>query len=951
MDRYIGALKERFDPKFCNFVEGEHNVMYRNYFLILLIGLLTFSTSCKKKKDKTIHIGFSQCTNQDAWRETMNREMQVAASLYPNIKLTVLNADGITKKQYIQIRQLINMDVDLLIISPNESEPITPIAEEAFDEHIPTIIIDRKISSKKYTAYIGANNYHIGKNVADYLGNLFKDRREILEIRGLDESSPGQERHRGFMDGLKHYPNLEVTESIEGEWLHENAKNLAAPLLNAQKFDIVFGHNDVMAIGAREVTPEDKAANMFFVGIDALPNLGMEKVNENILQASFLYPTGGNLAIELALKILNNEEYDKNNELATSVIDAGNVKVIKLQQQQVLDHQKTIDKQISRMAQQEEDFNDQRSLLNITLTSLVLLVVVAFWLFYYFIRINKKNHELAQKNDAIERQKKELEEKNNQILEMNKEVEEATQAKLSFFTNISHEIRTPLTLIQASVNTMMDQFRQLHLPTSLIKNLELIHRNSDRLLRIINQLMDFRKVELGKAGLSVSKINIVDDCENIYQSFIPLAKQKEINFSFDKDENRCDIWIDQDKIDKVLFNLLSNAFKFTPQNGVIVIRLKTNFPDHVYVEVSDSGPGIPEEKMKTVFEPFVQQNEHRSMGTGIGLSLSKGFVELHHGKIEINTSKEGGSIFKVTLPKGKEHFKEDQIIPIREQEKTRSYDINSKNIQDSEPLISGESHKEHTVLVVEDDMELKQYLINLLNEHYYVKSAENGKQALEMIELENPDMIVTDLMMPEMDGLEMTQRIKSGLDTCHLPLIMLTAKSTQEQKIEGIETGADAYIEKPFSPEYLLVRIRRLLESRKTLQEYYQQHIVSPKIANHNGQNSLDKKFLSGLIRNLESNYSNANFSVEEFGQQLGLSRIHLYRKVKALTGFTPSEYINKYRLRKSKEFLLNQETNISGVAMEVGFSSSAYFTKKFKEEFGVTPSQYLNESSVGSSH
>lgn len=927
---------------FYYFVIPKKQEMQKIFVTIILISLLSAFTACKRKQTKDIHIGFSQNTDMDLWRQTMNREMQVAASLYPDVKLTILNAEGITKKQEIQIRQLLNAGVDLLIISPNESDLITPIAEEAFNAHIPTIIIDRKINSDNYTAYIGANNYNIGKNVADYLGNLFKDRREILEIRGLDASSPGHDRHKGFLDGLKDYPNLSLSKSIEGEWLPEKAAELAAPILKEEDFDVVFAHNDVMAIASQQVTPANKVDDMFFVGIDALPSLGMEKVNEGILQASFLYPTGGDKAIELALKILSGQAYNKNNELPSSVIDAGNVKTIRLQQQQVLEHQETINRQISRIVAQAQDFNDQRTLLHVTLTSLFLLVVVALLLVYYFVRITRKNKELAEKNDAIEKQRRQLEEKNEQIVRMNEKVEEATQAKLTFFTNISHEIRTPLTLIQAPVKTMMQQVSQLNLPSSLNNSLQLIQRNTDRLLRMVNQLLDFRKVELGKAGLSISKVNMVAECEDIFQSFLPLAQQKNINFKFEKDESRQDVWVDVDKIDKVLFNLLSNAFKFTPNDGAIVIRIQSNQQTNVSIEVSDSGPGIPKDKQTDVFEPFFQQNEHRSMGTGMGLSLAKSFMDLHGGKLELSKSDAQGSIFKMVIPKGKDHFKPEQFIPIKPESKKLDYAAGSFS-EKQEALIRDESHKEHTILIVEDDADLRQYLINLLNDFFYVKSAENGKRALDLIEKEHPDIIVTDLMMPVMDGIEMTKRLKSELDTCHIPLIMLTAKSRPEQKIEGIETGADAYIEKPFTPEYLMVRIRKLIQSRKMLQEYHQQNMVNPTIRPHNNQNALDKKFLSGLIQVLESNYSDPAFSVEECGQQLGLSRIHLFRKVKALTDYNPSEFINKYRLRKSKDLLRKQNTNINGVAIEVGFASAAYFTKKFKEEYKITPSQFIS--------
>lgn len=872
----------------------------------------------------------------------MNKEMVMTAALFPDIELTILNAEEDTRRQELQIQELINKNVDLLIISPNESGPITPIAEKAFNQGIPTIIIDREINSDNYTAFVGADNIKIGRDVASYIANMNNGSGEILEIRGMDGSSPAKDRHRGLIEILKNYPNLQLKESAEGKWLPEIAAQKVAEAFNQHDFDIVFGHNDVMAQSARRVADSLNVKNLFVVGIDALPNLGMELVEQGVLQASFIYPTGGKKAIEVARDILTGNAYQKQNILGTSVIDSSNVKVLQLQIDQILAFQDILNRQTSRIKEQEVQFNDQRSLLNVALISLTLLVVLSLWLAYYYTMIRRQNAELDHKNKAIENQKEQLQNQNNQIREMNKEVQRVTQAKLSFFTNISHEFRTPLTLIQAPVYEILSSQDIDKIP-SVKNNLLLVKQNSDRLLRLINQLMDFRKMDAGKLRLNISKVNLHQLIEEIYNAFIPLARQKNIDFSFDCPSKSRIIHLDVDKIDKVLFNILSNAFKFTPRNGRIRIDVSTVDDTKIKIAVADSGPGVPQEKKNKIFKPFYQQDEHRSAGTGIGLSLSKGFIDLHKGEIVVADNTPKGSIFSILLPDNKDLPVTMGLKTVPDFSAQPVIDEVKKNTN-SDDLFTDTSQPKPNLLIVEDDEQLKSYLLQLLSSDYSIETASNGKAALSLLEKKQADLVLTDLMMPEMDGTELTNHLKNNLETSHIPIIMLTAKAGTEQKTEGIETGADAYIEKPFDPKYLKVRIKKLIELRRTLRSHYQQNIgnlYSNETNDHTP--SIDQKFLSKLHNTLEEWYTDPEFSVEKMSEIISLSRIHLYRKMKALTNYTPSEYINKFRLHKGMERLKKERGNISGIALDVGFTSPAYFTKKFKEEFGKTPSDLLN--------
>ncbi len=917
--------------------------LMRFFFCTLLVFLLmSLFSGCKHHEKETFHIGFSQCAS-DVWREKMNEEMKMTAALYPDVELTILNAGENNRRQELQIRELIKQGVDLLIISPNESAPLTPIATEVYAKGIPTILIDRKINSEDYTAFIGANNYQIGKEVAIYLANIHNGEGRILEIRGMEGSSPAWERHQGFTTGLKPFQEMKIVRSMDGKWLPGIASDVARQAFLEDSFDIVFGHNDVMARSAREIAEMLNIDSLFVVGIDALPELGMGLVEKGVLQASFVYPTGGRRAIEVARAILRNEPYQKQNILGTSVVDRSNVKVLRLQLEQVMAFQEILDAQTTRIREQGQQFQDQKSLLRIALISLSLLVVFALWLTWYYVMLKKRNRQLAVKNRAIEKQKAELEHRNEQIRAMNGEVEKATQAKLAFFTNVSHEIRTPLTLIQAPVQEMLHQIAGTRQGDKFKESLVMVQQNSERLLRLINQLMDFRKVELNKLNLNISRTNINATANNIFKVFQPLARQKDIRFNFECTTPNCMVWIDNDKIDKVLFNLLSNAFKFTPQQGTINLKVNCSEADEVVIDISDTGPGIPPEKQARIFQPFYQLQKHRSMGTGIGLTLSQGYMELHHGKLEVISDGQHGTTFKVKLPRGLDHFSTDQVVAEPHNRTSATVIENSSlNLNEATPLPG--SVRKPSLLIVEDDEQLKQYLIRLLGNQYFVKSAGNGKEALQMVEREPPDLVLTDLMMPEMDGTELTNHLKNHLETSHLPVIMLTAKASPEQKIEGIETGADAYIEKPFDPDYLRVRIRKVIEMREKLRTYHQQKWKLQGAAlPHSEISSLDQRFLSNMHSVLESNHVRPEFSVEELSDQIGLSRVHLYRKIKALTGLTPSDYINKFRLHKSLALLEDQGGNISGVSMDVGFSSPAYFSKKFREEFGKTPSEYLN--------
>ncbi|MCW3804551.1 hybrid sensor histidine kinase/response regulator transcription factor [Plebeiibacterium marinum] len=912
-----------------------HNFKFHTNSIIILI-LAFLLNSCIEKKTNKIIIGFSQCTSSDLWRQSMNSEMFRTASFHPELELIIKDAKGENWRQIKQIENFIEQKVDLLIISPNQSDPITDIAVSAFEQGIPTIIIDRKINSYKYSAYIGADNYEIGKNVAQYLGTLFNTPKKIIEITGLEGSSPAQERHNGFINGIKPNSQLKLVYSEDGKWNQLNAEEITKNIIDSIDFDVVFAHNDIMALGASNIINKNINKKVFIIGIDALPNLGLDMVDKGIINASFLYPTGGNEAINLALKILQKQPHHKLNLLSSAIVDESNAKVLNLQAAQLTIFQDQIEKQIQNIKNQELKYNNQKTLLNTTVISLILLVISIVALFISYLLKNKKNLELAEKSVAIQKQKDAIEAQNVQIKKMHKQIEDATQAKLTFFTNISHEIRTPLTLIKAPLTNLMQKIPKEY--ESFKWDLALINNNTDRLLRLINQLLDFRKTETGKLQLAVSENELVPFLKSIYNVFVPLSRQKQINFSLLTDQNDIKLYFDINLFDKVIFNILSNAFKFTDKNGVIKIKINSSHISKVAICITNSGDPIPEEEQKNIFTRFYQQSHHSHMGTGIGLSLSKEFIEMHKGKLTLSSSKETGNTFCIELYKGKDHFEEKDIISNEDQ-------ISIDNIL---PINSTNEHSDFDnsiqsdikLLIVEDDEGLQEFLVHLLSSRFQTQLASNGQEALEIIEENQPDLILTDIMMPVMDGLQLTQQIKSNENTNHLPIIMLTAKTQIEQKIEGVSLGADAYIEKPFNPDYLIIKIQKIIESRAILKKYFKKNLSLPEFT-ENENTSLEERFLQKIIAIVDKNYNNSRFGVEQLGEEIGLSRIHLYRKMKNIAGLSPSDYLNKYRLRKAAELIKQHSDSINNISFLTGFNSHAYFSKKFKDEYGFSPSEY----------
>ncbi len=901
------------------------------YRFCLLICILSLTISCKREGEKKFVVGVSHSSINDSWRKAMVLDMQVKASEYPGLTLQIKDAGEDNDTQIKQIREFIKQRVDLVIISANESEPVTTAAVEAFRAGIPTIIIDRKIYSEEYTTFIGADNYEIGRAAGLFINSLLKKKKTtIVEVWGREGSSSARDRHNGFSDALIHNDNV-ILKTVYGRWHAKETKENIATLGLFDDIDIVYAHNDVMALAAREAIMEiDSLAvkRIKFIGIDALPGKGkgIEAVSNGHLTASFVYPTGGTTAIKVAWQILNGQPVSKQYALTSALIDKDNAGTLYLQTEQLADYQEQIEKQRNNL---EEMLSEYRFLQNSVGLILLLLGVVgllALYVIHIFRKVQRKNHELKRTNIQVEQQREEL-------AVANRKIEQATTRKLQFFTNVSHEIKTPLTLILGPLNKLS---KELPPDSPLADDIHIIKKNADRLKRVVSQLLDFRKVESNKMDMRVAEIDLVTFIEDVSSYFDNMAQSKQIQYSFQHDVSSVMLWVDTDKMEKILANLLSNAFKFTPDGGTVTIRLQDH-AGYVILSVEDNGKGIQPQNLSSVFDQFFTA-DHLT-GTGIGLHLTHEFVGMHKGSIRVESEPGKRTVFFVELPKGKSHFDESCVFAPSVTE--LSSGVANLDTREMDEIVN--RTYDYTILIVEDDPDINAYLQKELKPNFRILTAENGLVAVDILAKENVSLVISDVMMPEMNGYELCKRIKSDIVFSHIPVILLTALSDDKQRMYGIASGADEFIQKPFNIEEVKLRIVRLLEERARLRNAFAQELQSPAASGlkTDKAESMDELFMRKFMALIEESYPDSNFSIEKASEMLGLSRVHLYRKVKELTGVTPTDFLRNYRLKQAAALLRQKDCNVNEAAYATGFSSPPYFSKCFKAVYNITPTEY----------
>lgn len=904
--------------------------------LVLTAAVSLCLASCAgEKAHKRFVVGVSQCS-EDTWRDKLNEELRIAATYY-DVDLQIKSANDDVRLQTEQINRFVEQGVDLLVVAPGQVS-ISPAIDKAYEKGIPVIVFDRQTHSDKYTAYIGANNHEIGASMAEFMANANTAGTKVVELCGLSSSSPAIERDAGFDSVAAHRPNIDIVKKVYADWTEEGAYRVMDSLLSTPypAFNCLFAHNDRMAMGARRAVVKHgiDPKTIKLCGIDAMPQQGggMQLVAEGKLFASSIYPTRGDEVMRLAMKILTHKPYDRENRLSSALVTEANARVLLMQNDETTRQQGHLSELRNRVDKTVSDFKTQRIYLLIMLGALLLLGMA----YVYVVNANRAKARLnRQLADSVEQQR-----------QMTKHIEELTHTQLQFFTNISHELRTPLTLIAGPTEQLLEDKT---VQGTHRRMLQMVERNTKILIQLVSEILDFRKVQNNKAVLKLNRFNLGETLRLWADDFDAVTSRKGITVKVDApaDAAQATVIADRDKLARVFFNLMSNAVKYTPKDGTITITLRHNEGTFFFTMNNDSVKTISKDDLPHIFERFYQPKGSIG-GTGIGLALVKANVDLHHGSISVTSSQEEGTTFSITLPDTQEGYDPDADNDGNKDNSTKAEQgyvddsyapVNVEAAEKAERITNAEDFDADRplVLIIDDNNGMRAYLRSILQDHYNVSEAVNGQQGLERARREVPKLVVCDVMMPVMDGLEFTRRLKADTATSHIPVILLTARSLSEQREEGYGTGADSYLTKPFTGSLLLARIDNLIHSRTLLRSLFSGNSKEEE-KEEEMLGAQDQTFVTRLREVIRDNMGDSDFSVERIGEEIGLSRVQLYRKVKALTGQTPVELLRKARLERSRRLIEKTEKSVSEIAYEVGFTSPSYFNKCFKDEFGISP-------------
>lgn len=906
---------------------------YLSYILIILgVTLLLFVGCTPAPRYK---IGVSQCSSDD-WREKMNDEIRREILIHDEAEVEIRSADDSSSKQIDDIRYFVKNGFDIIIVAPNEAVSLTPVIKEVYESGMPVIIFDRNIDGDTYTARIGVDDEGIGKLAARYSHNLLGKNLRAIEISGLPGSTPAANRHKGFSSEFTARGGT-ILASAPANWNQSDAERVADSLLKLYpETTLIYAHNDRMAIGASVVAHRLGRCDIRILGVDAAPAIGLKAVADGTIDATFLYPTEGGRIIDKAIKILNGEKYEKETLFpATSAIDRSNADLLLLQYDAIKEETGKMETLKGMIDAYWERHSTQTFLLYSSLIILVLVCIVLFLILRSYWQNRRHQELLLQKNRLL------AEERDKQK-ELNERLNEATQSKLVFFTNVSHDLRTPLTLIQAPVAQLADApnltSQQKALMRIADKNVRILHR-------LINQILDFRKYENGKLELHLTEVDFRSAVEEWVGSFKELARRRDIRLRLIAPEGFAPIpiAIDQEKVERILFNLISNAFRHTRDNGEITVSYSI-IDSKLTLSVSDNGEGISKDDLGNIFDRFYQVDRIKPKGSGIGLALVKSFVELHGGNVEVESEPGKGSIFTITIPE--KHISTE----------VESVDSNigegavSAELSDIDDEIIFDDSRPH-VLVIDDNADIRKMVGELLSDEYNITCAASGSEGLRRAAKYVPDLVICDVMMPGMDGMECCRRLKSETSTSHIPVLMLTACSLDEQRAQGYESGADGYVSKPFSTPVLKARVASLIKNRKMIRELWQNPVlkavdtvneksrikVDAPVA---GMGDIENEFYRRFLEIFTSEMGNPDLSVDNLASRMGLERTQFYRKIKSLTNYSPVELIRHLRLRKARTLVTSTEKSISEIAYEIGFSTPAYFTKCYREAYGETPTE-----------
>ncbi len=896
--------------------------------IIFIVIMLSVFQSCKE--ETKYRIGVSQCSNDD-WRTKMNEEIQREIMFHPEATVEIRSADDSNEKQIADIRYFADNGFDIIIAAPNEADAITPVIEEVYDAGIPVIVFDRNINGDSYTAYQGVDNVGIGKSAADYARHLLPDGGNVIEIHGLAGSTPAVGRHEGFAKEAE-LKGIDIIASAYGNWNYEDAAIKVDSLLNIyEDVDLIYAHNDRMAIAASDVARKH-GKDIRIIGIDAAPEIGIKAVADSVIDATFLYPTEGYRLIRTALNILSGRPYEREKILPlSSAVDLSNADILLLQNESLEEETS----KIKYLKSQVDDYWNRHSAQTSLFYAMIIILLLLFGVLFLVLRAfwQRKKHQ-----NVLMSQNKILEEQRDTQRELNEQLNAATQSKLVFFTNVSHDLRTPLTLIAEPVEQLAVADNLTPQQSMLMK---IANKNVKILRRLINQILDFRKYENGKLNLNLVESKFGTLVKEWAESFNSIARKRDITLTVDVTLDKdFTLAVDAEKIERVFFNLMSNAFKYTPDNGSIKFSCGLD-GDNLLFSIEDTGQGIGADDINNIFDRFYQVDKIHPNGSGIGLSLAKAFVELHGGSIAVESILGVGSKFTVTLPV----VHVEECMPADTDNLITKADVNAEldRLEEVDRTTTAGTELP-LLLVIDDNADIRRMIGELLKDEYNIVTAPDGREGVRLAAKYVPDLIICDVMMPVMDGLECCRIIKDEVSTSHIPVLMLTACSMDEQRARGYDSGADGYLSKPFNSTVLKSRCRNLIDNRKRIKNLWSSNgggDVKAKERNASVPvNDVDSEFYSKVLDIMKKEMGNPDLNVDSLASMMGLGRSQFYRKIKALTNYSPVELLRNLRLKQAREMLTTTEKTIGEIAYEVGFSSPAYFTRCYREAFDETPTE-----------
>lgn len=896
--------------------------------IIFIVIMLSVFQSCKE--ETKYRIGVSQCSNDD-WRTKMNEEIQREIMFHPEATVEIRSADDSNEKQIADIRYFADNGFDIIIAAPNEADAITPVIEEVYDAGIPVIVFDCNINGDSYTAYQGVDNVGIGKSAADYARHLLPDGGNVIEIHGLAGSTPAVGRHEGFAKEAE-LKGIDIIASAYGNWNYEDAAIKVDSLLNIyEDVDLIYAHNDRMAIAASDVARKH-GKDIRIIGIDAAPEIGIKAVADSVIDATFLYPTEGYRLIRTALNILSGRPYEREKILPlSSAVDLSNADILLLQNESLEEETS----KIKYLKSQVDDYWNRHSAQTSLFYAMIIILLLLFGVLFLVLRAfwQRKKHQ-----NVLMSQNKILEEQRDTQRELNEQLNAATQSKLVFFTNVSHDLRTPLTLIAEPVEQLAVADNLTPQQSMLMK---IANKNVKILRRLINQILDFRKYENGKLNLNLVESKFGTLVKEWAESFNSIARKRDITLTVDVTLDKdFTLAVDAEKIERVFFNLMSNAFKYTPDNGSIKFSCGLD-GDNLRFSIEDTGHGIGADDINNIFDRFYQVDKIHPNGSGIGLSLAKAFVELHGGSIAVESILGVGSKFTVTLPV----VHVEECMPADTDNLITKADVNAEldRLEEVDRTTTAGTELP-LLLVIDDNADIRRMIGELLKDEYNIVTAPDGREGVRLAAKYVPDLIICDVMMPVMDGLECCRIIKDEVSTSHIPVLMLTACSMDEQRARGYDSGADGYLSKPFNSAVLKSRCRNLIDNRKRIKNLWSSNgggDVKAKERNASVPvNDVDSEFYSKVLDIMKKEMGNPDLNVDSLASMMGLGRSQFYRKIKALTNYSPVELLRNLRLKQAREMLTTTEKTIGEIAYEVGFSSPAYFTRCYREAFDETPTE-----------